>query len=450
MDTITRKAADFVAGFDPASISAAAREAVRIGMLDCVGVMLAGAREPAVKLVSTIVTPSARNDAAPAVNGSAYDAPDAALVNGVAGHILDFDDVALAGHPSVVLTPAILAEGATLGSSGEEAVAAYLAGYELWAHLGQLEPGHMHERGFHPTAVMGTLATAAAAARLHRLDAEQTLNALAIAASLAAGLVANFGSLTKSLHAGRTAQSGILAARLAKAGYAGSPDALEHKTGFLKAFSPSGTPNLDPDAFHIGERWLAEEFGVNIKRYPICYATHRAIDAMLDLAELHDLKPEDIAGIEVETGMTQKLMLRNSRPQTGLEAKFSMEFAMASAVVARSVGLKELTDDFVSRPDVQELQTKVEVKATEDSGDTDLPFAPFDLVTVELKDGRRIAHDPVAYAKGSWEKRLSKDELHAKFMDCAGIALDAGKAERLFEQLYAIETLADLRELSLA
>ncbi len=449
-DTITKKAAAFVSQFDSASISDEAREAVRIGMLDCVGVMLAGASEPAVKLVSAIVTPSARNDAAPAVNGKGYDAPDAALVNGVAGHVLDFDDVALAGHPSVVLTPAILAEGWTLGASGADAVAAYLAGYELWAHLSQLESGHMHERGFHPTAVMGTLATAAAAARLHRLDPEQTQNALAIGASLAAGLVANFGSMTKSLHAGRTAQSGILAARLAKEGYTASGDALEHRAGFLSAFSPSGAPDLDAAAFHIGERWLAEEFGVNIKRYPICYATHRAIDAMLDLAETHDLKADDIEGIRVETGMTQKLMLRNSRPQTGLEAKFSMEFAMASAVVARSVGLRELTDAFVGRPDIQALQSKVEVSATSDSAESDLPFAPFDVVSVRMRDGRTITHEPVADAKGSWVKRLSKDELHAKFMDCAGLALDAEKAERLFDQLYAIEKLPDLRELVLA
>lgn len=450
MDSITQKAAQFVADFDVGSAPAEALHAARIGIVDCVGVMLAGAREPAVELMANIATPVPGSNEAPrAVNGVSYGAPDAALVNGVAAHVLDFDDVALAGHPSTVLVPAILAEGHAVGASGQDAIEAYLTGYELWAHLAELEPGHLHDRGFHPTAVMGTLATAAAAARLHGLSSGQTANALAIAASLAAGLVANFGSMTKSLHAGRTAQSGIQAVRLAKAGYTGSLDAFEHRTGFLKAFSPSGSPNLDPEAFRIGEEWMAARYGVNIKRYPTCYATHRAIDAMLELAEEHDLADDDIDTIHVHTGITQKLMLRNSRPQTGLAAKFSMEFAMASAVIARRVGLRELTDDFVSRDDVQSMLGRVEVTVNEDKADTDLPVAPFDLVWVTHKDGTVHRHAPVEHARGSWQKQLSREELEAKFADCASILLPQEQVKPLFEKLYRIEEISDLRELAL-
>src|SRR3974390_2355467 len=187
-----------------------------------------------------------RNDGVPDIpSGRNLAAPDAALVNGVAAHVLDYDDVALAGHPSTVLVPAILAEGSSLDASGSDALAAYGAGYELWAQLAALEPGHFHERGFHPTAVMGALATAAACARLRRLDFEKTGHAIAIAASLASGLVANFGTMTKSLHAGRTAQSGVIAARLAGQGFTASLDALEHRTGFLRAHSPSGAPRTE-------------------------------------------------------------------------------------------------------------------------------------------------------------------------------------------------------------
>lgn len=135
------------------------------------------------------------------------------------------------GHPSAVLTPAILAEGWSLGVSGSEAIAAYVAGYEVWALLQEIEPGHLHERGFHPTAIWGAIAAAAACARLNRLMVEETRNAIAVAASLAAGVVANFGTMTKPLHVGRTAQAGVLAARLAKSGFIGSPDALEHAAG---------------------------------------------------------------------------------------------------------------------------------------------------------------------------------------------------------------------------
>lgn len=451
MSSITRKAAEFVAGFDAGAAPPEALHAARIGIVDCIGVMLAGAREPAVELAATIATPVPGSNEAPrAVNGVSYGAPDAALVNGVAAHVLDFDDVALAGHPSTVLAPAILAEGHVVGASGREAIEAYLAGYELWAHLAELEPGHLHDRGFHPTAVMGTLATAAAAARLHRLSPDQTTHALAIAASLAAGLVANFGSMTKSLHAGRTAQSGIQAARLAKAGYTGSTDAMEHRTGFLKAFSPSGAPGLEADAFRIGEEWLAARYGVNIKRYPTCYATHRAIDAMLGLVEEHDLGEGDIGTIHVHTGVTQRLMLRNSRPQTGLAAKFSMEFAMASAVIARSVGLRELTDEFVSRADVQAMLERVEVTVSEDKAGADLPVAPYDLVWVTLRDGTVHRHAPVEHARGSWARQLTREELEAKFTDCASLLLPREQVEALFEKLYRIEEIGDLRELSLA
>lgn len=451
MDTITHKAARFVAGFDASKAPPAAIHAARIGLVDCIGVMLAGAREQAVELVAGIATPTPGSNAAPmAVNGERYGAPDAALVNGVAAHVLDFDDVALAGHPSTVLVPAILAEGHALESSGQDALEAYLAGYEVWAHLAELEPGHLHERGFHPTAVMGTLACAAAAARLHRLTPAQTEHALAIAASLAAGLVANFGSMTKSLHAGRTAQSGLLAARLAKAGYTGSTDALEHRTGFLRAFSPSGTPELDAQAFSIGEVSLAARYGVNIKRYPTCYATHRSIDAMLDLVSEHDLTPDMIETIHVHTGRTQRLMLRNTRPDTGLAAKFSMEFAMASAVVARRVGLRELTDAFVTRPDVQAMLARVDVTINEEhQADVDLPMAPFDLVWVTLKDGTVHRHAPVEHARGSWQIQLGREELAEKFFDCASIHVEENKARALFEKLYKIEEIANLRDLSL-
>lgn len=450
MDSITRKAAEFVANFEFAAVPNEAVHAARIGIVDCVGVMLAGAQEPAVGLVAGIATPaSGSNDAPPAVNGLRYGAADAALVNGVAAHVLDFDDVALAGHPSTVLVPMILAEGYRLQSSGQEAIEAYLAGYELWAHLAELEPGHMHDRGFHPTAVMGTLACAAGAARLNRLSPEETANALAIAASLAAGLVANFGSMTKSLHAGRTAQSGIQAVRLAKSGYTGSLDVLEHRTGFLRSFSPSGSPDTDASAFRIGEESLAARYGVNIKRYPTCYATHRSIDAMIDLADEHDITPEDVATIHVHTGVTQRLMLRNTRPQTGLEAKFSMEFAMASAAIARRVGLKELTDGFVTRSDIQAMLEKVEVTVSEEKDAGDLPNAPFDLVWVTLKDGTDLRHEPVEHARGSWQKQLRRSEIAAKFSECASILLPEEKVGALFDRLYDLQAINDIRELEL-
>src|SRR5262249_8019378 len=175
MTELAKQAADFIAALDPAMLPPRCTDAARIGIADCVGVMIAGSNEQAPRIVAKLVATSTSNDAAPEIpSGRNLSAPDAALVNGVAAHVLDYDDVALAGHPSTVLVAAALAESWTLNSSGADLVSAYIAGYELWALLQALEPGHLHDRGFHPTAMYGTLAAAAACARLHELDREQT------------------------------------------------------------------------------------------------------------------------------------------------------------------------------------------------------------------------------------------------------------------------------------
>ena len=449
MPALTRAIAEFAAALDPQTIPAPCRHAARIGMLDCVGVTIAGAVEEAPQIVAEMVATSTANDGAPEIPSGRNLAPaDAALVNGTAGHVLDYDDVAIDGHTSAVLTPAILAEGWSLGASGEEALAAYVAGYEIWALLKEIEPGRLHMRGFHPTAIWGTPACAAACARLNRLDTEQTVNAIAIAASLAAGLVANFGSMTKSLHAGRAAQAGVLAARLAKAGFTGSPDVLEHAAGFVLAHSPSGQPELARDDWQLGGKWRLAETGVNVKRYPMCYATHRSIDALLDLVEEHDLAPEKVGAINVRIGDAQKLMLRNHDPVTALEGKFSMEFAMAAALTARRVSLKELDDAFVQRDDVRAVMRKVHI-ATTDRRMDELPFAPDDRVNIVLESGATLEHAPVVHPKGSWQQPLSEDELREKFLDCAGRGLAPAQAATLFERLAALDRLESLRELPL-
>jgi 2-methylcitrate dehydratase PrpD len=447
---ITRQTANFVANLKPSDLSDRCRQAARTGIIDCVGVMIAGAAEQPVRIVSAMVAASTQNDGAPEVpSGRNLASSDAALVNGVAAHVLDYDDVALAGHPSAVLVPAILAEGWSLDSSGTDALAAYVTGYEVWAQVAAFEPGHFHERGFHPTAVMGALATAAACARLRKLDSEKTAHAIAIAASLASGLVANFGTMTKSLHAGRTAQSGVIAARLADQGFTASLDVLEHQTGFLRAHSPSGTPDIENGTIDIGKNWRLAELGINVKRYPTCYATHRSIDAMLGLVRQHGLKSDDVREIRVHTGITQKLMLRNSNPQTGLEAKFSMEFAMASALIAGRVGLSELTDEFVSRPEVGATFAKVRCTTTDEIMPGDQPFAPADQVSVVLVSGRVLEHAPVIHAKGSWQQPLSRDELKDKFIDCATRVFKPAQAAALFEQLWNLEELGSIRFLRL-
>ena len=313
----------------------------------------------------------------------------------------------------------------------------------------ELEPGALHERGFHPTAIWGTLSAAAACARLNRLNADETTNAIAIAASLAAGTVANFGTMTKSLHAGRTAQSGVLAARLAKSGFTASSDVLEHKAGFMHSHSHSGNPAVTRGDWGLGENWRLAKMGINIKRYPMCYATHRSIDAMLDLAEEHNLDPgrdrgnprahrrragpdaaqpraEDRAGSEVLDRVRDRL--RADRPQGRAEG--AGRRVRAARRHRRDDAQGEALDHDERMADMP-------------------PFAPDDRVSIRLKNGQEIKHEPVVRPKGHWQKPLTEAELREKFLDCTETRLGRKQAEELFEKLNNLEDVQVLRELPL-
>jgi 2-methylcitrate dehydratase PrpD len=447
MAHLTADLGRFVANLNLDSAPDRARAIAKTGFADCYAVMVAGAREPVVGLVDRTLAAAPTGKGASLIpGGECRRVADAALVNGVAAHVLDYDDVALDGHPSAVLVPAILAQAEASESSGAEMLAAYLAGYEVWAELIGREEGALHEKGWHPTAMLGAIAAAAACAKLRRLDAAMTATALAAAASMSAGLVSNFGTMTKSFQVGRAAQSGVIAAELADAGFTASPDALEHRAGFLTAVSPTGRPDRERPMTLDGRDWAILAHGLNVKRYPICYATHRAIDGALDLVAKHELQPGDIDQIKVSTGETQMLMLRNHKPQTGLEAKFSMNFAMASSVVARNVGLGELTDDFVRKPEVQALMDQVIFETTPETM-AGLSFAPFDAVAIRTRSGETLESGQVERAKGSHQKPLSEQELWTKFADCMGRQVSAPAASRAFERLMSLEHLNNATDL---
>jgi 2-methylcitrate dehydratase PrpD len=260
---------------------------------------------------------------------------------------------------------------------------------------------------------------------------------------MAGGLVANFGSMTKPLHAGRAAAAAVEAVRLAARGFSASPDALEHRAGFLAALSPKGrVDRAGPDS--LGQVLRIRDIGLNVKRYPMCYATHRTIDGVLDLVTRHELRPEDIAAVEASIGETQASMLRNGAPKTGLEAKFSLEFAVASAVVARSVGLGELTDGFVEQPEVRALFPKVSITTRDTRCPIDPTFAETDRVILRTTNGEVLDSGEIRFPRGNAHNPMAEAELHAKFADCTRGWNGGGL---LLEQLSQLETLPGLAAL---
>ncbi|MCW1427540.1 MmgE/PrpD family protein [Novosphingobium sp. JCM 18896] len=414
--------------------------------IDTVGVTLAGWREPSVALlVDSLAT---GRDATALLGGRQFSARDAALLNGMVGHVLDYDDVAVHGHPSVVLVPAILAEAQKLGRSGGDALRAYVVGYEAWAELGWRESGSYHLGAWHPTAMLGTVAATVAVAALNRLDAETATNAIAMAASFAGGLIANFGSPTKPLQAGRAAASAIEAAQLARTGLTGSPTALESPHGFLRAISPDGAVDTDGPlrlAARADDLRLLHE-GLSVKRYPVCYASHRAIDGVIDLASQAQLRPADVVRVTASLGRAPAATLRFDRPATGIEARFSLHHNVAAALTDRAVGFAQLSDDYVRRPEIAALYTLTETELVDDECPEQPGLARFDRVVIETRDGGRLDSGPIRYPRGHARLPLSDADLDAKFLDCArhgGLAEAAG----LLERLRGLETLADLSEL---
>lgn len=453
MNTLTESLAQFVAAPSFGQNTDKVREIAKTGFTDTIGTMVAGSAQPVVDILLKHYANAGGIDMAP-VPFAAISKPAAlaACINGTAAHALDYDDVALSGHTSTVLVPSILAQGHVLDSSGQDMLDAYVVGYEVWAELIGRESGKYHLKGWHPTGVMGTVACAAALAYLHRLDANMSARAMAIAASMASGLVANFGTMTKPLHAGRAAANAIEAVQLAKLGLTAANDVFEHHAGFLQALSIAGDVDTHRVADQLGQEPHILECGLSVKRYPVCYSCHRAIDGALALINEHDLQPDQVASVTVTIGPAQASMLRNHRPQTALEAKFSIEFAVASALVAREVGLRQLADEFVQQQQVQSQFGKIQTKINQEPCPLEPAFAMTDRVCMHLHNGDVLDSGEIRFPLGNALSPMTSDALRTKFLDCIDSGVQSGArlaigGDVLYERIQRLESLPSVRHL---
>ncbi|GEL23874.1 hypothetical protein PSU4_28280 [Pseudonocardia sulfidoxydans NBRC 16205] len=432
---LTPALAEFVA--DPArhatdEIAALTTSAV----LDTVGCALAATSEPAVTRLHDALGPLP--DGPCRVLGAKDTRTDertAALVNGTAGHALDFDDVddALTGHPSTVLVPALLAVAESVGAAGPDVVEAYWRGLVVERALAAgLGIGPHYARGWHSTATLGVPGAAAVAAVLLGLDAATTRHALGIAASRAAGSRRNFGSMTKPLHAGAAAADGVFAARLAAAGFTADADQLDSQLGYLALFSDvTDLPAAADRALAVVDDPGAA--AVNVKLHACCYATHAPADAALDLAA-QGIRADDVESVAVRVPPGGLRPLITRAPTTELEGKFSMGYVVAACLSDGELRLSSFTDEAVTRPAVASLAARVtsdESLPPSGSGDG-LEFSA--EVTVRTRDGAsHTARCPAP--RGHATRPAGTDAIRAKFDDCLARGGHAADADTVWDNL---------------
>jgi 2-methylcitrate dehydratase PrpD len=442
---ITGLVADFVIGAVPPPL---ARQRAGVATCDTIGVALAGVPEPAAEIVRATATTDVHGPCRLIGTGSRANGSEAALANGVAAHALDFDDMCFVSmaHPSCALVPAALAAAEMAGAPGRALLDAYVVGFELECRLGVvMNPRHYHSRGWHCTSTIGTLGAAAAAARILNLTRPQAGHALGIAASLACGLKENIGTMVKPLHAGAAARNGVMAARLAQKSFVASEQSLDGPQGYLAAMDSEGPPAaLSRAIADLGARWEILDTGVSVKLYPSCAATHPPLDALLHLVRRHGFSSGDVESIDVEVDSMTPRLLIHDRPATELEAKFSMPFCAAAAIVFGHPTIETFDVAHIQDSRVQKLLPHVTLRANT-AFDASAPLSQARVV-VRLRDGRTLEHR--ADGARGYPGRLTDDELATKFMSCAKRSLSPAAAERALAALRSIDRATNVNDLT--
>jgi 2-methylcitrate dehydratase PrpD len=440
--TILDGIAERIAAITYADLPPQAVDWAKTAVLDTVGVTLAGAGEECAQLVGRVLGAGGGGECL-IFGGDRRTTPlDAALVNGTAAHALDFDDVSnsLGGHPSAPILPALFALGERLDCAGRDFIAAYVAGFETETRIGRGVHHHHYEKGWHPTATLGVFGATAACAHLMRLDCDRTAQALAIAASLASGIKANFGTMTKPLHVGHTARNGLFAAMLAHEGFTANAAALEHKQGFLQVFNDEG--NFDAAAIlkDWGEPYDIVRPGLAVKQHPCCGSTHPAIDALLLLRGEYDIAPAKVERIDSWTHPRRLAHTDRPDPQSGLDAKFSVQYCLARALLGGRIVLEDFEGDAFRDDATRALMRRIHAAPHPEGGE-----ALGAEVRITFDDGKTIARRvSTALGRGP-DNPLPRDALYAKFANCAARALPSAQVQRVQRLLLQLDEAPSLR-----
>jgi 2-methylcitrate dehydratase PrpD len=434
----------------PSKVITLAKNAI----IDCIGSIIAGSREDASLIIQKYVQDLGGVPNAFIIGTRIRTTgPFAALANGVAGHVLDLDDInsLLIGHPSVVLIPALLAAGELAHADGKGIVLGYILGFEIMVKLaGLINPDH-YEHGWHATSTFGPLGASVGAAKVFGLNQEQTQRAMGLATSLAGGVRSNFGTMTKPFHAGNAARSGLESSLLCNMGFTANAGILDHSMGFLDVFGKFSENARNKLSDSLGNPYELISSGIDFKRYPCCGGVLAAADAAMAIRKNPEFSINKIESILCGENELGPKMVIYSRPKTPLEAKFSIEYGVCRILLDGQLGLEQFTEEKVHEPILQELLRKTQsfvhpelrdVKLSEKDRAQRFPA----IITVRLKDGTELT-ERVDNAKGRWDNPLTQEELYDKYRIYAGLYLSKNTVERSLELLDQLENLKDISEL---
>ena len=424
-------------------------EAIRVANESCfdlLGVILAGSAQPVGEIIQQFVDDSGGSRQATVLaSGLQTSLANAALANGTMGHALDYDDFGGFGHPTVAIFPALLALGENLGSTGRDLLEAYVIGCELGLALQHTTKYNQMAKGFHATAVIGRLACTAACCKLLNLDQQQTVTALGIAGSMASGLIHNFGTMTKPLHAGLVCRDGVTAAQLAQRGLTSGQQVLEHPLGYTSTILGEGIYDLNEMAENMGKPFRIQD-ALMIKKYPCCGGNHAMLDSLFSLMREHNFTYDDVVEAEVDQSFLSIVMLYEE-PDDELKGKFSARYNVAAALVDGEIGIGTFSQEKIDDPQIQEAMGKVRnrVMAKAEEGLTD--HGPGLPIRITLKDGRVIEHRTARTdILGAQGNPWGFENIKNKFQVNASLALPEDQVDGAIDTWTDIAQVADLAE----
>jgi 2-methylcitrate dehydratase PrpD len=447
--TVTNRLAEWAA-HTPGDWSEVALARAEHAIEDVVACLVAGAGDESTSRVRRAIASWGEGPSTIVGQRAAAPAPWAALANGTAAHALDYDDIFLPGvtHATAVLFPALLALAEQVDASGEALLDAYIVGLEAQAVVGRGVNRSHYDLGWHATATIGCIGAAAACARLLGLDAARMAYAISLAVSMASGAKVQFGTMAKPFHAGLAAQHAVTAATLAQAGLEGRDTALEGELGFLALYGGPNPPGWELALSRLGKTLAIEELGIVHKLYPCCGSNHLVLDGVLALRRQHGFKADDVAAVNAVIGVGNRRNLMYDDPQNEMQARFSLQYCVAVALLNGRLKLADFTPQAVARPAVRRLLTLTSIRThdpAQESGSWEnrLPHS----VEIVLKDGREFSIT-CQHPRGSIHHPFDEADRVQKFRDCCEASLAPESCEALREDLVKLRKLDSLRTLA--